>query len=174
MTQLKEKFKLRQLEVIQLLRSGGYIGDSFVIYNTAKSDLSIRVSIVKDKSEKLLGLWVERSVYDSTTEAFLRLFNRTVLEGGMDLLRFAEGPVIHIQKIKSASTDVLGWSLVVKYPSDYNAKKFLKISMQILPSTIQGRHAFVNEDQYSFSRITLDLWFKIFTGNFGISALKFE
>ncbi len=167
----KENFKRRQLEVINTLKSKGFIGDTFVIYNTAKKDLSIRVSIVKDHDQKIHGLFIERSVYDSTTEAFLRLFNLTVLEGGMDLLRFPEGSVVHIQKISKGPD---AWTMAIIYPRDFEAKDFAKTTLRILTSTIPSRHAFVNEENFSFSKITLDLWYKIFGGNFGISSLKFE
>lgn len=165
----KQDFTKRQLQVLQYFKSNGHVGDSFVILNTAKSELSIRVSIIKEKSEEVVGLWVERSTYDSNTESFLRLFSRQVLSGGIDLLRLAEGSVIHIQ-----ASEPKAWSLTIKYPRDYDKEQFDLLKIRILPSTIQGRHAFVNEQNISFSRITLDLWFKIFTGNFGIRGLKFE
>lgn len=163
-------FSERQLNVIQTLRQKGYIGSSFQIFNTAMSNLVITVSIVQEANKNFVGLLIERSQYDNAnTASFLRLFNFAILTGGMDVLRIQEGTVIRVQ---GSSLNSNGGTLAIKYPLDFNRGQFAESVVAIQAA---GSPApFLTSEGKTFSRITMDLWFKIFSQNFGVREIIFE
>ena len=163
-------FSEKQMQVIQTLRNKGHIGQAFQIYNTAMQNLVITVSVVQELNHNFVGLMIERSQYDNaTTASFLRLFNFTILLGGMDVLRLQEGPVIRLQ---STGLTAAGGKIKIRYPLDFNRGEFAESVITI--NSEGSKTDFLNPDSKSFSVMTLDLWFKIFSQNFGVREVIFE
>lgn len=167
---LTKAFTLKQNEVIQNLRQKGHIGPAFQIHNTAQENLVITVSVIKELNHDFVGLLIERNQYDNAnTSSFLRLYNFAILAGGMDVLRFQEGPVIRVQ---GAGLSAAGGPLKIRYPLDFNNSVFSEMVIQIQSKS--PTLSFLSPEAKPFSKITLDIWFKIFSQNFGIRKIIFE
>lgn len=163
-------FTERQLQVIQSLRQKGHIGSTFKIFNTKLQNLVISVSIIQEANQNFVGLLIERSQYDdANTTSFLRLFNFAILTGGMDVLRIQEGPVIRVQGQNLTTT---GGVLKIRYPLDFNRSEFAEASVTI--NTADSNSQFLSPNMKPFSNVTMDLWFKFFSQNFGVHEIIFE
>ncbi len=163
-------FTERQLQVIQSLRQKGHVGSSFQIYNTAMEDLVITVSVIQESNSDFVGLLIERSKYDNTTTAsFLRLFNFAILNRGMDVLRFTEGTVIHVKGESLTASDGV---LKIRYPIDFNQGKFAESAVRIKVTGFKTD--FLSPEMKPFSNVTMDIWFKIFSQNFGVQSIIFQ
>ena len=163
-------FSQRQLQVIQILRQNKMIGSSFQIFNTKMNSLVITVSAIQETNNQFVGLLIERSQYDNAnTASFLRLFDFAVLNGGMDVLRFPEGTVI---RVNGLNLTAFGGQLQITYPLDFNQQQFATsvLTMNVDHTTT----IFLSPEQKAFSKMTLDLWFKIFSQNFGVRQISFQ
>jgi len=170
-SQLTEKFKKQQLQAIQWLKQNKLVGSSVQIKNTAMSDLIITVSIVQESNGEFAGLLIERSKYDTpSAEALLRLFNKPILAGGMSVFTFNGNSVIHLQS-EGPLDSISGGVIKVTYPKDYNKQKFEKLGLMI-----QNNQGFkiVQLNGQTFQSFTLDIWYSIFSQNFGVTQITFN
>jgi hypothetical protein len=164
------RFTERQIQVIQVLRKNKMVGSSFQIFNTKMNSLVITVSVVQETNHQFVGLLIERSQYENTnTASFLRLFDFAILKGGMDVLRFPEGTVI---RINGLNLGAFGGQLQITYPLDFNQQHF---ATEVLTMNVDHTATiFLSPEQKVFSKMTLDLWLKIFSQNFGVRDISYQ
>ncbi len=168
---LTNKFKASQLQAIQILRQNKMIGPSFQIKNSAMSDLIVTVSIVQELNMDFAGLLVERNKYDHPdSEALLRLFNFPILAGGMNTLTLNGATVVHLKSLNLNPTT--GGVVVLKYPTDFNNNEFSQSQISIV-KTSQG-FTFKAPTGNSFQTMFLQVWYRLFSQNFGVENVSFN
>lgn len=168
---LTNQFKASQIQAIQILRKNNMIGQSFQIKNSAMSNLIVTVSIVQEQNSDFAGLLIERNKYDHPdSEALLRLFNFPILAGGMSTLTFNGATVVHIKSQGLNSAE--GGTVVLKYPTDFNSNQFSQMPIAIFKDR-QG-FAFKSPAGGVFQTMFLQVWYKLFSKNFGIENVSFQ
>ena len=168
---LTNKFKASQLNAIQILQQNKMIGQSFQIHNSAMSDLVITVSVVQELNQDFAGLLVQRNKYDSPdAEALLRLFNFPILNSGMDMFRLNGGSVINLKSQNLIAA--LGGILNIKFPVDFNKGQFNQVQISLV-RTANG-FKFTAPNGASFSALNLQVWYSIWSQDFGVSNVSFQ
>ena len=169
--QLTENFKHDQLQAIQWLKSNHLIGTAIQIKNTAMKDLIITLAVVTESDGQFAGLLIERNKYDTpSAEALLRLFNKPILSGGMSTFTFNGNSVIHLQS-QGIIDPVQGGIIKITYPKDYNKKSFESLNLQIKNS---AGFKILQTNGQSFQVLTLDIWYSLFSQNFGVTQISFN
>ena len=170
---LSTKFNVEQNKAITQLKKLKMIGHSFTITNSVKTDVVMTVSAVEEKDGTVAGAIVESSRYkDLAAEAMPRAVGLTTLRTGMDAMVY-EGQSIAKIVAESALTPKAGGVLTVFYPVDFKRSEYETVKIILLKST-DGHFAFYKEDRGTFVNVYIDLWFNIFTRNFGVDSLTFE
>lgn len=168
---LTQKFKASQLNAIQILRQNKMIGQSFQVHNSAMTDLIITVSIVQELNQDFAGLLVERSKYATPdAESLLRLFNFPILNGGMDMFTMNGGSVINLKS--QNLTAAAGGMINVKFPVDFNKGQFSQAQISLI-RTVSG-FKFAAPNGAAFSAMNLQVWYSIFSQDFGVSNVSFQ
>jgi hypothetical protein len=147
------------------------IGQSFEIRNSAMADLVVTVSIIHEQNLNFAGILIERSKYDNPdSEALLRLLNFPILKGGMTMFSLSGANVIDI-KSNTLSAES-GGTVVLKYPTDFKNDQFSDVELNI--SSTQNGFVFLSPNNASFSTMHLDVWYNIFSQNFGVKEVTFQ
>ncbi len=169
---LTQNFINEQNKVITALKNGKLLGYSFTISNSFKTDVIVTVSTIQEKGS-LVGALVESSYYkDAAAEATLRAVNLKGIRKGMDAMIYEGQTLAHI-KSNSALSPKAGGLITIQYPTDFNDAEYGSENLNILKSS-DGNFAFYREDRSVFTSVYLDIWFNIFTRNFGIREVIFE
>jgi hypothetical protein len=170
---LTAQFNDEQNRAILLLKKYNYIGHSFTITNSIKTDVVMTVSTIEEKDGTVAGALVESSYYkDTTAEAIPRAVGLDTLRSGMDAMVYNGQSVARIVA-ESVLSPKSGGLLTVFYPTDFNSGGYDKVKINLLKST-DGHFAFYQEDRSTFTSVHIDLWVKIFSRNFGVNSLTFE
>jgi hypothetical protein len=168
---LTAKFRSSQLNAIQILRQNKMIGQSFQIRNSAMADLIITVSVVQEQNLDFAGLLIERNQYASAdSESLLRLFDFTILNAGMSLYSMNGNSVINIKAQNLTAQN--GANIIVRYPTDFNKNQF-DLSVLSVVRTAQG-FTFRAPNQAPLQSMNLDVWYSIFSQDFGIKGVTFQ
>lgn len=168
---LTNKFKASQLNAIQILRQNKMIGHSFQITNSAMTDLIVTVSIVHEQNSDFAGLLVERNKYEAAnSDALLRVFNFPILAGGMSTLTLNGATVVHFKSLNLNPT--AGGTIVLKYPTDFNSNQFIQSQISIV-KTPQG-FIFKSPTGAPFQTMFLQVWYNLFSQDFGIENVSFQ
>lgn len=168
---LTNRFKASQLNAIQILRQNKMIVQSFQIRNSAMADLTITVSIVQEQNLDFAGLLIERNKYDHPdSEALLRLFNFPILAKGMSLFSLDGNTVASVKS--QGLTAENGGFVLVKYPVDFNSDQFDQVELALV-RTASG-FTFKTPNGTGFSTMILEVWYNIFSQNFGVENVTFQ
>ncbi len=168
---LTNKFKASQLNAIQILRQNKMIGQIFQIKNSAMADLIITVSVVQEQNLDFTGLLIERNKYDlPDSEALLRLFDFPILNAGMSLYSMNGNSVINIKAQNLTAQN--GANIIVRYPTDFNKNQFDQSILSVVRAA-QG-FTFRAPNQAPLRSMNLDVWYSIFTQDFGIKGVTFQ
>ncbi len=168
---LTAKFRSSQLNAIQILRQNKMIGQSFQIRNSAMADLIITVSVVQEQNLDFAGLLIERNQYASAdSESLLRLFDFPILNAGMSLYSMNGNSVINIKAQNLTAQN--GANIIVRYPTDFNKNQFDQSILSVV-RTVQG-FTFRAPNQAPLRSMNLDVWYSIFTQDFGIKGVTFQ
>ena len=168
---LTAKFRSSQLNAIQILRQNKMIGQSFQIRNSAMAVLIITVSVVQEQNLDFAGLLIERNQYASAdSESLLRLFDFPILNAGMSLYSMNGNSVINIKAQNLTAQN--GANIIVRYPTDFNKNQFDQSIVSVI-RTAQG-FTFRAPNQAPLRSMNLDVWYSIFTQDFGIKGVTFQ
>ncbi len=168
---LTAKFRSSQLNAIQILHQNKMIGQSFQIRNSAMADLIITVSVVQEQNLDFAGLLIERNQYASAdSESLLRLFDFPILNAGMSLYSMNGNSVINIKAQNLTAQN--GANIIVRYPTDFNKNQFDQSIVSVI-RTAQG-FTFRAPNQAPLRSMNLDVWYSIFTQDFGIKGVTFQ
>ena len=134
-------------------------------------DLVVTISLVQQNGT-FAGLLVERSKYDSKSdEEQLRLFDIPLLLKGMSVLNYNGVSMVSIKS--PALTSAQGGEVGIRYPTDYKKNTFAVANFEVLKTTA-GDVSFFTPARKSFSAVDLDVWFNIFSQDFGIRSVSFQ
>ncbi len=168
---LTNQFKASQLNAIQILRQNKMIGQSFQIRNSAMPDLIITVSVVQEQNLDFSGLLIERNKYDHPdSEALLRLFDFPILNAGMSLFSMNGNSVVHIKAQNLTAKN--GANIIVRYPIDFNKNQFDQSILSVI-RTAQG-FTFRAPNQAPLRSMNLDVWYSIWSQDFGVNGVTFQ
>lgn len=171
--QLTTQFNVEQNKTIAQLKKLKMIGHSFTITNSVKTDVVMTVSAVEEKDGTVAGALVESSRYkDLNAEAMPRAVGLATLRTGMDAMVY-EGQSIAKIVAETALTSKAGGVLTVIFPTDFKRRETDTVKIILLKST-DGHFAFYKEDRGTFVNVYIELWFNIFTRDFGVDSLTFE
>ncbi len=168
---LTTKFRASQLNAIQILRQNKMLGQSFQIRNSAMADLVITAYVVQENNSNFAGLLIERNQYASAdSESLLRLFDFSILTKGMDLLRYNNRTVMNL-KIDSLSVTT-GGTLILKFPTDFNNNQYSQTAITLVQTP--AGFTFKTAAGDGFSVMNMDIWYSIFSENFGVNSVTFQ
>lgn len=166
---LTARFSASQKAAIAKLRAGGNLKRSFRATNNAMASLVITVSLVQETTGQVAGLLVEKSKYDNANdEASLRLLNIPILLNGMNLFGYNGVTLVSIKA--QQLTPEQGGRMMIKYPTNYKSNTFGEVAFDILRTTA-GDMSFFTTSRVGFSQAVVNVWFDIFSQNFGVKSV---
>ncbi|MGZ3727115.1 MAG: hypothetical protein ACXWQQ_15050 [Pseudobdellovibrio sp.] len=169
--QLQAQFIANQNAAIAKLRASGFVKRSVTVNNNFMDDLVVTISIVQQNG-LFAGLLVERNKYDNKSdEEQLRLFDIPLLLKGMSVLNYNGVSMVSINS--TALTPEQGGEIGIRYPTDYKKNTFAVAHFEVLKTTA-GDVSFFTPARKSFGEVDLDVWFNIFSQDFGISGVTFQ
>lgn len=173
--QLTENFIKSQNAAIQKIKANKYNKKSIKITNTADSKLVVVVTVLQENtSGNLAGILVERSRYDTKMqESLLRVYNMNTLNAGMAAVRYEGKDLVHFKS--SNMNPLTGGNIVIRGVSDFKANTYTNAEFKInrANNNTSADFNFITPSNMTFAEIKLDVWYNIFSQNFGISKVTF-